>query len=77
MKSWYENLYEIRNVTLIFQKRKKKTMGYLIIYGTIFFYEFLNNFSSLLLCEIYVLDILVFEDGRPLHCGMRGAGPYA
>ena len=27
MKSWYENLYEIRNVTLIFQKRKKKNDG--------------------------------------------------
>ena len=37
---------------------KKKRRGNLIIHGTIFFFfgQFVNNFSALLLCKIYVFD---------------------
>ena len=34
-----------------------KSIGYLIINWLDFFYQFLNNFSALLLCKINVFDI--------------------
>ena len=35
----------------------KETIGYLIIYWTIIFYQFVNNFSELLSCKMNVPDV--------------------
>ena len=41
----------------------KKRIGRLIIYGTIIFcWYFFNNFLTLLLCKMYVFDVLNMVD---------------
>ena len=38
----------------------EKRIDYSVINWTTFFYQFLNNFSSLLLCKINVFEVLKF-----------------